>query len=356
MTDVIFLTNRKWQNTGTSPDDYSFAPAPRVTTGIARVEQANVAKLVQGKITAISHVTEGGLSAEAAQRIAQASHVLFFVHGFANSFANSIAVAGFLREWLALETGPAADLLVVAFAWPSHGKILGFEKPMPAMSAEQIDKLAATGLFQLPGSAAYLGDQQRARASGMAFLTALDWLREAMGAPRPERKFFLMAHSMGNEMLAHALDQPPAPEALIFDETFLIAADAAAARKPPVPEWLRMVDATSRRAHIYFSIHDSALITSRFVNPEERLGFLGRAGMDQSHSPGFRFVDCSATIEDDREPVEGNAGHWYYRRVPSVRADIARAMAGEEFAASPTVIPAANPLQPKSEPPSPVGK
>ncbi len=345
MTDVVFLTNRKRADPASDPASYSAEPGPRLVTGIAQVGGANLKKRLSGSITAISATAEGGLHADAAARIAQAKHVLFFVHGFANSFPDAITRAAFVRDWLAIEPGPARSALVVAFSWPSPGQVIGFDQVMPSLSTDQLDEVAEAGAV-LPGADAYFADKARARASGMAFLSALDLVRGAMGAPRAGRKFFLMAHSMGNELLAHALDQPPAPDLPIFDETFLVAADAEAARQPPVPSWLRSADVTSGRAHIYFSTADSVLRISHIVNGAERLGFLGRAGMEQAHSPGFRFVDCTATLDDDRSPTEGNAGHWYYRRVPSVRRDIAAAMAGQGPAFGLTVIPSANPAPP----------
>ena len=290
-----------------------------------------------GSITAIAATAAGALHADTARRIAEARHVYFFVHGFANSFPEAITRAAFNRDWYAQEGGPAKDALAVTFTWPSPGKVFGDAAPPsdPELAVQDM-KLK---LFGLPGTGAYFADQKRAADSGDEFVAALALVRTAFESrPRAGRKFFLMAHSMGHIVMQHALGRGDVPLGKVFDETFFCAGDAESERLVE-PKWIAAARRLSGRVHIYYSENDSVLRVSDIVNGRSRLGFLGRCGLDKQKTPGVRFIDCSATIDRDREASEGNSGHYYYRRVDVVRAEIAAAMNGKG-APGLTIIPA----------------
>ncbi len=329
MPKIVFITNRNVTGDPADARSYTGDMGPATISGIAEVSEVRPELLASGRITRIGPVRKGALEPAAAQRIAAARHVIVFVHGFANAFEEAITRAAFNLQWFGLEGPPASDALMVTFTWPSPGKTLGFGKLPESLKADPSAwSLAAALGMSLPGDTAYLADQARARASGAALLTALDWVRGALGGPRPGRRVILMAHSMGNEALASALAQPQAPQTRIFDEVFLLAADAAAVRGPTVPPWLLTARAIGGRVHIYHSSEDSPLKLSHIVNREERLGFLGRSGWQLATTPGIRCVDCTPTWQADQQGEEGPPGHWYYRRVPAVRRDIAEAMRG----------------------------
>ncbi|MCS6890721.1 MAG: alpha/beta hydrolase [Rhodovarius sp.] len=346
MTEVVFLTNRALQGPPESPDSYQAQPGSVLLSGRAVVGPPQ--GLGSGKIIRLMPAGVPGIGPAEESVIRAAPHLLLFIHGFANPFADAIARAAFLADWFGREGGVAAAMRVVVFTWPSHGKLVG----PAARTGKKPGPTAAATAAQFPLTGAYKADQARARASATALLSAIDRLRAALGPPRPGRRVFLMAHSMGNELLAVALAHAAAPAVRIFDEIFLIAADTDAVKGDQPPPWLATARRIGGRLHILHSSNDSVLLTSALpvVNGRERLGFLGRAGFPPG-TPGLRWLDCSATLEEDRDPVEGNPNHWYYRRVPRVRADIAAMMNGK--AGEGVVVLPPPPAHPAPQPPGP---
>ena len=161
MTDVVFLTNRRLDGAPEDEAAYSGEPGPQLLTGLATVTPPRGRK--SGSITAIAATAAGALHADAAHRIAEAGHVYFFVHGFANSFPEAITRAAFNRDWYAQEGGPAKDALAVTFTWPSPGKVFGDAAPPsdPELAVQDL-KLKP---FGLPGTGAYFADRKRAADS-----------------------------------------------------------------------------------------------------------------------------------------------------------------------------------------------
>src|SRR5262249_31343375 len=108
--------------------------------------------------------------------------MLVFIHGFDNTFSDAITRAAFNREWLAASGAPATDTTVIAFSWPSLGKLVS----PPILQSD------------------YLTDQSMARHSGihlMAFLQILSPILRANG-----RRSTLLAHSMGNLALESGVE------------------------------------------------------------------------------------------------------------------------------------------------------
>jgi esterase/lipase superfamily enzyme len=110
--------------------------------------------------------------------------VIVLIHGFACSFADSLRRAAQIRQAYLVQPpgkGAAYEPYVGVFSWPSNGRV------------------------QPPWE--YHSDRDDAAASGTAmarFMTRLlDFL--AGGADRCEQKIHLVAHSMGNWALRHAV-------------------------------------------------------------------------------------------------------------------------------------------------------
>lgn len=311
MGDVIFITNRRIEGASASdPHNYKGEPSAHLYTGSARIEASPIS---------LAETAANTLLPSVARRIAEAERVYFFIHGFASTFAGALHTTAANRDKF------APDALAVVFTWPSAGVM--FAAPPPA-DPELVVQDAKLRLFGLPGTAAYFADQKRARSySTMAFLEALSLVREAFESrPREGRKLILMAHSMGNVVLQNAFNRYTTPTTRVFDDIFLCAGDAPSSHDAPL--WIENARRIADRVHIYYSENDSVLRVSDVINGRSRLGFLGRCGLDKQRTEGVRFVDCSATIDLDRDPGEGNSGHFYYRRVPSVMRDIALAMDG----------------------------
>ena len=50
--------------------------------------------------------------------------LLQHVHGFDNAFSDALTRAAFNREWLAASGQPGTNTTVVAFSWPSSGRVV----------------------------------------------------------------------------------------------------------------------------------------------------------------------------------------------------------------------------------------
>jgi len=127
---VYFATNRvatgptiDWRSYGTDivpPTDPS-----QITYAAAFVQGTDLAVEGSGTIATISHPQAGGFETGFAQDILDSGeNILLFIHGFANSFLNSIARAAYNREWFGASGEIAADTTVIAFSWPSLGQLI----------------------------------------------------------------------------------------------------------------------------------------------------------------------------------------------------------------------------------------
>src|SRR3954470_7261242 len=76
------------------------------------------------------------------------SDLLVFIHGFDNTFSDAISRAAFNREWLAASGLPGTNTTVVAFSWPSSGRVVGLRSsslwsrglPTPRLSTASVGR------------------------------------------------------------------------------------------------------------------------------------------------------------------------------------------------------------------------
>lgn len=313
---VQFATNRRltgpgedWRSYGN--DVVTPTASAGMTYGTAFVDGANLTAETVGAITAIQHVRQGGFSGEASNDLSTAGrNLLVFVHGFGNSFEIAITRAAFNRDWFAASGLEEADTSVVAFSWPSAGRLL------------------ALPLLWQP----YKSDQVVAGQSGFHLMSFFAALEPILAAARANgQRAFLLVHSMGAYALQSAAENwfsHGNGDALLFDEAFLAAADEQY-RSFDTPRLGRLsgLDRLARRIAILFSEADNVLSVSAAINLLKRLGQEGpHARFDTGRFPASRYsiLDCS----EYRDFSFGFAGsHHYYRRSPAVRAVIASMMA-----------------------------
>jgi esterase/lipase superfamily enzyme len=316
---VYFATNRVPQ--GPTTDWHSYGPEiipptdpSQIIYAEAFVQGTDLAVEASGTIAAISHPQTGGFQTGVAQDIVgSGKNILIFIHGFANSFLNSIARAAYNREWFAASGVNAADTTVIAFSWPSLGQL--FAAP-PHLLPED-----------------YLRDQAQAGRSAFHIASFLANLQPMLTQLRDQgRRVFLLAHSMGNFALAGAVESwfsHNNPGAILIDEVFLPAADERwDSFTLPMEARLSRLPALTPRISIYYSVRDIALYLSVAVNFIPRLGHEGpihKADAALYPPTRFRMLDC-AEVNDYNLLNPPDASHQYYRRSPKVRADIAAAM------------------------------
>ena len=142
-TTVHFATNRLLTGPADTPasygDDIVTPSSPtEVTYGTAFVQDAGLTADTVGAITSIQNTTQGGFSQSAIDDLSDPGrNLLIFIHGFDNSFENAITRAAFNQQWLAASGVPAAETSVVAFSWPSLGRLLAFPLPLQPYWSDQ---------------------------------------------------------------------------------------------------------------------------------------------------------------------------------------------------------------------------
>jgi esterase/lipase superfamily enzyme len=314
---VHFATNRALTGPADQVASYGtgiVAPTDpmAMTYATAFVADANLTADTDGAITSIEGVTKGGFSADAKGDLsAPGRTLLVFIHGFNNTFENAITRAAFITQWFAGSGVPGTDTSVVAFSWPSLGKLFSF----PDLEGD------------------YRTDQTTAGQSGFHLMNFLTNLKPLLAAARRSgQRVILVTHSMGNWVLQAALDSwfahgnGPAP---LFDAAVLAAADEVYDTfSYPSPTRLSGLTQFAGLVSIYYSRSDQALALSKFVNHVQRLGQDGPLGeADPTKFPPalYRMMDCSTYRDYD---FNTSSSHEYYRRSPTVRADIAKVIAG----------------------------
>jgi esterase/lipase superfamily enzyme len=245
---------------------------------------------------------------------------LFFIHGFANTFESALFRAATIKQFYGGSgSGPLSKKLhLFAFCWPSDGVLFGLPN---AYRSDRID-------------AAISGP-----AIGRTILKALDFVAGLRPEDRCNRRIHLIAHSMGNWALRHALqhiqEQSPRGPTAVFDQAVLAAADEDADAFESDMK-LRYLSQLSRRITVYINFQDIVLHVSDWTkgNPD-RIGKSGPRNPERVPN-NVTVVNCSKVITQkeitDPEDVElGDANettHNYYRNDETVRRDIVQVLKG----------------------------
>ncbi len=235
--------------------------------------------------------------------------LLFFVHGFANTFRNALARAAQLTSFYQAQgSGPLCPFV---FCWPSMGKVIDF------------------GSLVGEGKSAYRADRDAAQRSGVACGDALiRWSNFGPTLPsRPRR--ILLAHSMGNWALRNGVQSllqrgQILPATRLADETILAAADEDFDTLTDAGKLQRLCGLTDR-VTVYLNQQDVPLWFSWSVmaNPLR----LGRQGpsLPGGLAANVAVVNCSPVVPVDQADLDT---HQYYRRIPRVAADIVQVLKG----------------------------
>ena len=168
----------------------------------------------------------------------------------------------------------------------------------------------------------YANDRQDAAASGPAFARGLlkltDFLRGATAMEVCDQRIHLFAHSMGNYVLRHTVQeivaQSPGRPVRIFDQVFLMAAD----EDDDAFEYdhkLKRLPRLAKRVNVYFNNKDRGMAIS-----DKTKGNPDRLGDDGPRVP--RGIPGKVTLVDCTPVARGPIGHSYYLDTPAVVADM----------------------------------
>jgi esterase/lipase superfamily enzyme len=181
--------------------------------------------------------------------------VLLFVHGYNVTFADAIYKAA----QIAYDANFPGSVL--AFSWPSAGALLKYDEDRE--SAE----FAAPDLGQI-----------------------LQMLSAEIG----DKKVYIVAHSMGNQVLVGALQQAALSKTdLTINELVMAAPDVD---KDVFSRKAEQIRAVAKNVTVYASAADKALLASGEKSYGTRLGFVGPSG--PNIFPGIEVIDVTAVGDD----------------------------------------------------------
>jgi esterase/lipase superfamily enzyme len=315
-TTVFFASNRIL--TGDPAIVTSYGPniqPPSISVdvmyGTAFVDGVDIKDDRQGAITSIQDTNKGAFAANVAGDLSSAGrNLLVFIHGFDNTFEDGITRAAFNREFLAASGKPGTDATVLAFSWPSLGKIIS----VPVLDAD------------------YRHDQKMATLSGVHLMSFFAQIEPMLRTARANGcRTYLFAHSMGNLALQSAVENwflHGNGNAELFNVSILAAGDCGFdAFAQPNLTGLDGLSLLSSRISIYYSGEDKVLDLSQTINGLKRLGQDGpKDRTDQTMFPtgAYRMFDATDINDYHRNFL---TSHQYYRLSPTVRDAIAVDMA-----------------------------
>ena len=220
--------------------------------------------------------------------------LLVYVHGFDFTFTEAITRAAQIKEFYA-----GKPMVVFVFTWPGDGK------KIPLLS--------------------YASDRDDAKASGAALGRGLQKLAHYLRGTSPKdycgQSMHIMAHSMGNYALRHAVQaiSKSAGKNIrrLFDQVVLMAADED---NDAFDHEYKLKPLTSlcKRISVYINPDDLALVISDKTkgNPDR----LGAGGPVNSWSlpDKVSVVNCKRIISKRYDKT----GHQYYRNNGLVMQDV----------------------------------
>ncbi len=248
--------------------------------------------------------------------------VIIYIHGFANDFQNTAKRTAAL-EHLYGDSGKSA--IVVAFSWPSNGKVFGSYNYHSDRDDASLSGVAmARTLMKLVEFLQHLRAEDRQ--------VIIDAQREGRVPDEEElkqcnRSIHIVAHSMGNWALRHAvnrfaeLNEGRIPR--IVDHCFLMAADDDADSLREEHKLAKLLK-LANYVHVYHARDDRALEVSDSTkgNPN-RMGAHGPENLDLLDERVIA-IDC----QDVSGTSISHGRHQYYRLRKEVITDVVATLAG----------------------------
>lgn len=233
--------------------------------------------------------------------------VLFFIHGFANSFDDNLQhIRKLHRLYVEPSDSPVAHL--VYLSWPTRSS------KAFTYSDDQRDA-------QITGQVL-----SRIYSKMMEFFQQL-FRREEQ--PHCGHRVHLAAHSMGNQVLMHLLESLPGRQIRpVIGEVLLLHSDVPDTVYEP-GEPFQKLQRLASRSHLYTHKSDDALALSHFTkNGNKRLGKRGPSRMEDLPEDTFRVEVSRLRAEESlRERI---IDHWGYLESPGQIQDIKAVLRGED--------------------------
>jgi len=233
------------------------------------------------------------------------SDVLFFIHGFANSFEDNLKHMYLLHKHFVGKNSPIKHL--VYLSWPTRNhKVF-----------------------------TYWNDQEDARETGLMlnrlYMKLHGFFKDLFELHKQERcknRIHLAAHSMGNQVLKAMLESLPKEKLFpLFGEVLLLHSDVENTVFEPVEPFTNL-EYLSERTHMYIHHSDDALRISRGTkNFNKRLGH--RGPKDRTNLNNETFIVDTSKIRDTEKIKDIIVDHWRYLYSPLTREDILSVLDGK---------------------------
>lgn len=279
MTTIYFATNRN-PNRKTNPSSFN-GEFSKTSLSDLRFGKADVlqGKFQPGSIAVLPDDEKKGSQALMGQlretmKVGKTDS-LIFIHGFNTTFVEALEAAGQLADAYSDASAGKYSPNIFVFSWPSDGKVVSASVSSPI---------------------GYRNDRHDAEASGLAFARGLmklsAFLRNTSAGEACEQRVNLLAHSMGNYVLRHALQQANKivdgnSLSRLFDNIILTAADEDSDAFQHDHKLARLPD-LAQRISVYFNNGDLALKVSDYAkgNPDR----LGHDGPNKPHELPAKVV------------------------------------------------------------------
>ena len=229
---------------------------------------------------------------------------LLFIHGFNNSFEESIITAAKISR---LYSSRHHKLIPIVFCWPSDDHF--------SVRAYWDDRTDA----EISGGAV-----ARLLASFSQYFISLNRTYQCTSSA------YLVAHSMGAYVLRHAmrrLQELRYPVIPMFDVVILAAPDVDG-DSLETPEKLQSLSRLTRQVVVYVNKHDKALnVAQPMHNDTPRMGVFGPgSGASQRLTIPISTIECHRADFNHDDSVK----HWYYHESISVVKDIKAVIEGTD--------------------------
>ena len=270
-TEVFFVTNRKVKehnqdqqpiNFGTEINNDSERPlhfGKAIVSGENELEEVNTPRDIISEDLCYSQ----NIFNEIQDSMLKGIDTIIFFHGFNNTFKSAITEAAELKRLY--EQEGSCDYTMIVFSWPSEGNPFAY-------SSDRYDALRSRTIF---GPGLYKIGQfltnlcQPENNQKIILDTVKNENLKKQNNKTNYGRLHIMAHSMGNYVLSHTLQEfykiKGDKISQLFDEVLLIAADEDADSFENNYK-LKLLPEVSKRVSVYFNQEDFPLkISKRFM-------------------------------------------------------------------------------------------
>ena len=241
----------------------------------------------------------------------QGGDLLIYVHGFNSDLDKAVRNLGTLEDRYVREGSPIKHMML--FTWPAQNRKVKYRDD--AQDAVETGAALARNILKLQ--------------------VFLDTYFEAENKAFCGRKIHLVAHSMGTQVMEHAMASLQSNSygialSTIFQEVVLAAADvddfALEIGRP-----MSFLSQISNRIHSYNHKEDFALVISKKTkNRYPRLGQKGARNFANLPS-NVVLVDVTG-VKENTGLIDDKINHWYYYTAPNVVNDIIEVFKGKAAA------------------------